>query len=100
MTYHVEYSTKIYDIYLKYIAPEDIRVYSIDEEFIDLTNYLMVAWYSTHVFARMLIQDARETTGIAVADGISPICTCNAAMDIVAKYFFEDKDGVRMELRI
>ena len=57
MAHYVECSTRIYQVYLKYIAPEDIHVYSIDEVFIDLTHYLSAAKMNAHDFARMLIRD-------------------------------------------
>ena len=97
MAYYLEYSARIYEIYLKYIAPEDIHVYSIDEVFIDLTHYLPARQCSAHEFARMLIQDVLDTTGITATAGIGPnMYLAKIAMDIVAKHLPADKDGVRI----
>ena len=70
MAHYIEHSTQIYNIYLKYIAPEDIHVYSIDEVFIDLTTYLGSAGLTPHEFAMMMIRDVYQTTGITATAGI------------------------------
>ncbi len=97
MAHYIEYSTKIYDIYLKYVSPEDIHVYSIDEVFIDATCYLASYGLSPHDFAMLLIRDVLRTTGITATAGIGTnMYLCKIAMDIVAKKMQPDKDGVRI----
>ena len=97
MALYIEYSTRIYDVYLKYIAPEDIHVYSIDEVFIDATNYLDTLKISAHDFARMIIKDVLATTGVTATAGIGTnLFLCKVAMDITAKHIPADKDGVRI----
>ena len=97
MAHYVEQSTRIYQVYLKYIAPEDIHVYSIDEVFIDLTHYLNSAKMNAHDFARMLIRDVLATTGITATAGIGTnMYLAKIAMDITAKKMPADKDGVRI----
>lgn len=97
MALYIEYSTRIYEIYLKYLAPEDIHVYSIDEVFIDATHYLKTNKMTAHEFARMIISDVLKTTGITATAGIAPnMFLCKVAMDIVAKHIPADKDGVRI----
>ena len=97
MAYYMEYSTRIYNVYLKYIAPEDIHVYSIDEVFIDITHYLATYKLSAHDFARKLIQDVLNTTGITATAGIGAnMYLAKIAMDIEAKHIPADKDGVRI----
>lgn len=97
MAYYMEYSTRIYNVYLKYIAPEDIHVYSIDEVFIDITHYLPTYKMSAHDFARTLIQDVLNTTGITATAGIGTnMYLAKIAMDIEAKHIPADKDGVRI----
>ena len=97
MSYYMEYSTRIYQIYLKYAAPEDIHVYSIDEVFIDATPYLDAHGMSAHDFAMMLIHDVLHTTGITATAGIGPnLFLCKVAMDIWAKHIPADRDGVRI----
>lgn len=97
MAYYLEYSTKIYDIYLKYIAPEDIHVYSIDEVFMDVTTYLGIYKLSPHDLARKIIKDVLDTTGITATAGIGTnLYLCKVAMDIVAKHIAPDEDGVRI----
>ena len=87
MAHYMEYSTWIYQIYLKYVAPEDIHVYSIDEVFIDATPYLRSKGVSGYEFARMLIRDVLKTTGITATAGIGTnLYLCKIAMDIVAKH--------------
>ncbi len=97
MAYYMEYSTRIYNVYLKYIAPEDIHVYSIDEVFIDITHYLATYKMTAHDFARMLIQEVLKETGIVATAGIGTnMYLAKIAMDIVAKHIPADKDGVRI----
>lgn len=97
MAHYIEHSTQIYNIYLKYIAPEDIHVYSIDEVFIDLTTYLGSAGPTPHEFAMMMIRDVYQTTGITATAGIGTnMYLAKIAMDIVAKHIPADKDGVRI----
>ena len=97
MALYIEYSTRIYQVYLKHVAPEDIHVYSIDEVFIDATSYLKSTGMSAHDFARMLIKDVLSTTGITAAAGIGTnLYLCKIAMDITAKHIPADKDGVRI----
>ena len=97
MAYYMEYSTLIYKVYLKHVAPEDIHVYSIDEVFIDATGYLNMNGLTGREFARMLIQDVLRTTGITATAGVgSNLYLCKVAMDIVAKHVEPDADGVRI----
>lgn len=97
MAHYMEHSTRIYNIYLKYIAPEDIHVYSIDEVFIDLTTYLETAGLTAHEFAMKIIHDVYQTTGITATAGIGTnMYLAKIAMDIVAKHIPADKDGVRI----
>lgn len=97
MAYYIEYSTKIYDIYLRYIAPEDIHVYSIDEVFIDLTNYLFTYKTTAHELTMNIIRDVLKATGITATAGIGTnLYLAKIAMDIVAKHAEPDKDGVRI----
>lgn len=97
MAKYMKVSAKIYGIYLKYVAPEDIFAYSIDEVFIDATNYLNLYNVNSHDFARMLIKDVLHTTGITATAGIGPnMFLCKVAMDIVAKHIPADNDGVRV----
>lgn len=97
MAYYLEYSTKIYIVYLKYIAPEDIFPYSIDEVFIDATNYLNTYQMTARELAMTMIQDVLKTTGITATAGIGTnMYLCKIAMDIVAKHIEADKDGVRI----
>ncbi len=97
MAYYIEYSTKIYEIYLKYIAPEDIHVYSIDEVFMDVTAYLKIYSLSAKELAAKIIQDVFVQTGITAAAGVGTnLYLCKIAMDIVAKHVEPDKNGVRI----
>ncbi len=97
MALYVEYSTHIYDVYLKYIAPEDMHIYSIDEVFIDATNYLATYKMTARQLAMTIIQDVLKTTGITATAGIGTnMYLCKVAMDIVAKHIKPDKDGVRI----
>lgn len=97
MAYYMEYSTRIYNIYLKYIAPEDIHVYSIDEVFMDVTNYLDTYKLSARELAMKIILDVLETTGITATAGIGTnLYLAKIAMDIWAKRIPMDKNGVRI----
>ena len=97
MAHYIEVSTKIYSIYLKYIAPEDIHVYSIDEVFMDVTAYLRSYKMTAHELAMKMIRDVLQQTGITATAGIGTnMYLCKVAMDIVAKKMPADKDGVRI----
>ena len=97
MAHYIEYSTRIYNIYTRYVAPEDIHVYSIDEVFMDATDYIRTRGISAHDFARMMIRDVLDTTGITATAGIgSNLYLCKVAMDIGAKRVPADRDGVRI----
>ena len=97
MSYYMNYSTQIYDIYLKYVAPEDVHVYSVDEVFIDATAYLKTYQMSAHDLALRMIQNVMQETGIVATAGIGTnLYLCKVAMDIVAKKIPADKDGVRI----
>ena len=97
MAYYMEYSTRIYQVYMKYVAPEDIIVYSIDEVFMDVTDYLATYKLSPHDLAMKIILDVLSTTGITATAGIgSNLYLCKVAMDIVAKHIPADKNGVRI----
>lgn len=97
MALYMEYSTRIYDIYLKYIAPEDIHIYSVDEVFMDVTGYLNTYHMTARELAMTMIQDVLKTTGITATAGIGTnLYLCKIAMDIVAKHIEPDKDGVRI----
>lgn len=97
MAHYMEYSTRIYNVYLKYIAPEDIHVYSIDEVFIDLTHYLGTYKKSAHDMAQMIIKDVLKTTGITATAGIGTnLYLAKIAMDIMAKKMPADENGVRI----
>ena len=97
MAKYMETSTKIYEIYLKYVAPEDMHVYSIDEVFLDITPYLKVSGLTPYGFVKRIIRDILQTTGITAAAGIGTnLYLCKVAMDIVAKHEEADGDGVRI----
>ena len=97
MAHYMEYSTRIYRIYLKHVAPEDIHVYSIDEVFIDATPYLRQSGLSAYDFTRRIIRDVLRETGITATAGIGTnLYLCKIAMDIVAKRAEADSDGVRI----
>ena len=97
MAKYIKYSTQIYKIYLKYIAPEDIHVYSIDEVFMDVTAYLRTYKMTPHELAMTMIRDVLKQTGITATAGIGTnLYLCKVAMDIVAKKMPADKDGVRI----
>ena len=91
MAYYMEYSTRIYNVYLKYIAPEDIHVYSIDEVFMDITAYLNTYQMTARELTRTIIQDVLDTTGITATAGIGTnLYLCKIAMDIVAKHIITE----------
>lgn len=97
MQLYIDYSSRIYDIYLKFIAPEDIHVYSIDEVFMDVTSYLDIYQMSPHDLAMTIIRAVLTETGITATVGIgSNLYLSKVAMDIVAKKMPPDKDGVRV----
>ncbi len=97
MAFYIQYSTRIYAIYMKYVAPEDVVVYSIDEVFMDVTHYLDTYQLSAHDLAMKIILDVLETTGITATAGIGTnLFLCKVAMDIVAKHIPADKNGVRI----
>lgn len=97
MALYIEYSTRIYQVYLRHVAPEDIHVYSIDEVFIDATGYLKLNKMTAHEFAVMLIREVLAETGVTATAGIGPnMYLCKVAMDITAKHIPADKDGVRI----
>lgn len=97
MAHYMEVSTRIYNVYLKYIAPEDIHVYSIDEVFIDVTDYLKTYGLTPRELAMKMVLDVLETTGITATAGIGTnLYLCKIAMDIYAKHCVPDKNGVRI----
>lgn len=97
MAHYMEFSTRIYQIYLKYIAPEDIHVYSIDEVFMDATDYLGIYKLSARELAMKMILDVLESTGITATAGIGTnLYLCKIALDIQAKHIPADNNGVRI----
>ena len=99
MAKYMEYSTKIYNIYLKYVAPEDIHAYSIDEVFVDITQYLILTGFNAYEFAGQMIRDVLKTTGITATAGIGTnLYLAKIAMDIEAKHIKADSDGVRIAM--
>lgn len=97
MSRYIEYSTRIYQVYLKYIAPEDMHVYSIDEVFMDVTSYLKIYGMTPEQLASRILRDVYETTGIPAAAGIGTnLYLCKTAMDLLAKHEKPDTDGVRV----
>ncbi len=97
MAYYIRYSTRVYETYLKYVAPEDIHIYSIDEVLMDVTDYLGIYRQTAHQLAMTMIRDVLRTTGITATAGIgSNLYLAKVAMDIVAKHIPADKDGVRI----
>lgn len=97
MAHYMEVSARIYNVYLKYIAPEDIHVYSIDEVFIDATDYLKTYGMTPRELAMKMVLDVLETTGITATAGIGTnLYLCKIAMDIYAKHCKPDKNGVRI----
>lgn len=97
MALYMEYSTRIYDIYLQYIAPEDIHVYSIDEVFMDVTQYLGIYKLTAKELASKIIRQIEQETGITATAGIGTnLYLCKVALDIVAKHVEPDENGVRI----
>ena len=97
MSLYIDYSTKIYSIYLKYLSQDDIFVYSIDEVFCDITNYLKYYHMTPMELVTKIIQDVLKTTGITATAGIGTnLYLAKIAMDIEAKHTKENKDGVRI----
>ncbi len=97
MARYMEYSTKIYNIYLKYVSADDIFAYSVDEVFIDATDYLKIYKMTAHELAMRMIKDVLAETGITATAGIGTnMYLCKIAMDIVAKHTEADADGVRI----
>ncbi|MBF1157205.1 MAG: DNA methylase [[Eubacterium] sulci] len=97
MALYMSKSTQIYDVYLRYIAPEDIYAYSVDEVFIDASGYLKTYGLNAHDFARLLVREVFNETGITATAGIGPnLYLCKIAMDIGAKHTEADADGVRI----
>ena len=97
MAYYMEYSTRIVNIYLRYVSMDDMHVYSIDEVFLDATSYLKTLGMTAHDFARRIIQDVLDTTGITATAGIgSNLYLSKIAMDIYAKHVPAGRDGVRI----
>lgn len=97
MAFYMEYSTRIYQVYLRYAAPEDIHVYSIDEVFIDATDYLKTSGMSPRQLAMTMVLDVLRHTGITATAGIGPnLYLCKIAMDIRAKHLPADAHGVRI----
>ena len=97
MAYYMKYSTRIFDIYLRYIAPEDMHVYSVDEVFIDATSYLKTYRMTAYELAQKMIREVLKETGITATAGIGTnMYLCKVAMDIVAKKMPADEDGVRI----
>ncbi len=97
MAHYMNVSASIYDIYLNYIAAEDIHVYSIDEVFMDVTHYLSTYGMTARELAMTMIREVLRNTGITATAGIGPnLYLCKVAMDIIAKHIPADKDGVRI----
>ena len=97
MRYYMEYSNKIYSIYLKWFSAEDIYVYSIDEVFIDVTHYLKTYNMRASELITKVIQDVYDNTGITATGGMGTnLYLCKVAMDIVAKHTKENENGVRI----
>ena len=97
MAKYVEYSTKVYNVYLKYVSAEDIHAYSIDECFLDLTRYLKLYKKTARELVKTIIQDVFTTMGITATGGIGTnLYLCKIAMDVMAKHVEADDDGVRI----
>lgn len=95
MALYLEYSTRIYDIYLRFIAPEDIHVYSIDEVFMDVTHYLDTYGMNAKELASKIIRTVRDEIGIMATAGIGTnMYLCKVALDIMAKHVTPDENGV------
>ena len=97
MAHYMRHSAKVYETYLKYVAPEDIHVYSIDEVFIDITPYLHCSGLTPREFVRQMVLDVLESTGVTATAGIGTnLYLCKVAMDIVAKHTEPDEFGARI----
>ena len=97
MAHYMEYSTRIYQIYLKYLAPEDIHVYSIDEIMCDVTDYLHTYDMTAKELVSKIIRDIYDTMGMTATAGIGTnLYLCKVAMDILAKHVEPDRNGVRI----
>ncbi len=97
MAHYMSLSTRIYDVYMKYVSPEDVHVYSIDEVFIDVTSYLNTYHMTPHQLAMTMVRDVLRETGITATAGIGTnLYLAKIAMDIVAKKMPADADGVRV----
>jgi DNA polymerase V len=97
MALYMQYSTRIYNIYLRYVSSEDIHVYSVDEVFMDVTQYLKVYKMPPEQLVKKIIQDVYNETGITATAGIGTnMYLCKVAMDIVAKHITPDENGVRI----
>ena len=97
MAKYVEFSTHVFNVYLKYVSAEDIHPYSIDECFIDLTRYLKLYKKTARELVKTMILDVFNTTGITATGGIGTnLYLCKIAMDVMAKHVDADKDGVRI----
>lgn len=97
MARYMEKSAQIYEVYLRYVAPEDIHVYSIDEVFMEITPYLRTSGLTAYEFVRQIVQDVLKESGITAAAGIGTnLYLCKIAMDIVAKHIPADESGVRI----
>lgn len=97
MAHYIEVSARIFDIYLDYVSPEDIHVYSIDEVFIDATEYLRLYGVSARELASRIIGDVYRRTGITATAGIGTnLYLCKVAMDILAKHMAADENGARI----
>ena len=97
MARYIDVSARVYQIYLGYVAPEDIHVYSIDEVFIDATAYLKTYGLTARELARRMIADVLRQTGVTATAGIGTnLYLCKIAMDIMAKRIEPDADGVRI----
>ena len=97
MAHYMEWSTRIYEIYLGFVAPEDIHVYSIDEVFVDVTDYLGTYGLTPRELGAKMIRAVLEDTGITAAAGIGTnLYLAKVAMDIVAKHIAPDENGARI----
>ena len=97
MRYYIQQSAYIYDIYMQFVSPEDIHVYSIDEVFMDVTPYLKTAGMTAREFAMNIIKKVLQKTGITATVGIGPnLYLAKVAMDIGAKHIQPDENGVRI----
>lgn len=97
MAHYIQFSTKVYEVYLKYVAPSDIHNYSIDEVLMDVTNYLSTYKLTARELARKIVLDVLKSTGITATAGIGTnLYLAKVAMDIEAKHIQPDKSGVRI----